>query len=162
MRHKWDTEDDFSAVINGLRSSDDRSVGITGAATAEYALQLRIEAEWPPLSKTLRDKLFDGGPLGTFSAKITISTAMGIIKQETRDTLEVIRSVRNEFAHDMLPLDFSAQRIAEHCEKLGDPKFLSGSAVIVPPTDLKARNRLRFIDAIHRVLLDLLSQQGVS
>jgi len=55
----------------------------------------------PAASKKQIDGLFSTyAPLATFSAKISICFAFGFIDEPTFRDLEVIRKIRNRFAHD--------------------------------------------------------------
>lgn len=48
-------------------------------------------------------KLLDGfnAPLGTFSAKIAAAQATGVISEEWRRELDLLRAIRNDFAHSV-------------------------------------------------------------
>jgi DNA-binding MltR family transcriptional regulator len=62
-------------------------------------------------------ELFDGtAPLSTFSAKIKIAYAMGIIGKLTRHDLEKLREIRNAFAHSIRHLSFDLPEIANIVE----------------------------------------------
>jgi len=53
------------------------------------------------------DGLFGGdAPLATFSSKIKLAFALGLITRKTRRQLDVIRQLRNDFAHARGALDF--------------------------------------------------------
>lgn len=61
------------------------------------------------------DLLFDGpqAPLGTFSAKIEFAYRMGLWTEDIKKSLNIIRRIRNQFAHKIVECDFT------------DPKVLS-------------------------------------
>lgn len=48
-------------------------------------------------------KLLNGfnAPLGTFSAKVAAARAIGLISEEWRRELDLLRAIRNEFAHSV-------------------------------------------------------------
>lgn len=62
-------------------------------------------------------------PLGTFFSRIVGCLATGIISNSEYEELQVIRKIRNKFAHD-LKANFGLQSIVDHCKKLAvaDPK----------------------------------------
>lgn len=64
-------------------------------------------------SDSKNDLLFNGpqAPLGTFSSKIEMTYRMGLISKEIKDSLNYIRKIRNEFAHNLLESDFSNPKI---------------------------------------------------
>ena len=65
------------------------------------------------------DKLLTGfnAPLGTFSARIEATHAMGLIGDEENHDATVIRKIRNEFAHT-LTTSFDDQNIKDQCASL--------------------------------------------
>jgi hypothetical protein len=72
-------------------------------------------------------------PLSSFSAKILIAYALGIIDNEYKSQLDRFRSIRNVFAHAVKPVDFETDIIAAECNKL-DPQRLM-KAKYEPETD---------------------------
>lgn len=63
--------------------------------------------------------LLDGGntPLGTFGARITACYALGLITKNEHDDLQLVRRIRNDFAHD-LRATFKRAAIANRCREL--------------------------------------------
>lgn len=77
------------------------------------------------LSDDERDRLFSSyGPLGSFSAKITLSHALGLFGQRTRHDLDNLKAIRNAFAHTNLDIDFDTPEVAALCEKFNCLKGL--------------------------------------
>ncbi len=49
-----------------------------------------------------QDNLFDPDrPLGTFSAKINLAYRLGLISDDIEHAMQMIRRIRNEFAHSV-------------------------------------------------------------
>jgi len=67
------------------------------------------------------------GPLGTFSAKIKIGHALGIYTKGFREELDVMRHIRNAFAHSWEKLDFSSPAIIMGCSALRVPRIAPSS-----------------------------------
>jgi mannitol operon repressor len=65
------------------------------------------------------EELLTGGfaPLGTFSARIKVAVALGLISDEEYRDCEVMRKVRNAFAHNV-KVSFDEQPIKDLCRKL--------------------------------------------
>ena len=62
-------------------------------------------------SNTMFDRLFGQyKPLSSFSAKIEIALAIGVIDKRIHANLNLIRLIRNDFAHEVSPLRFQAPR----------------------------------------------------
>jgi DNA-binding MltR family transcriptional regulator len=54
----------------------------------------------------------DDRPLGTFSSRIKIAYALGIIGGKSRHDLDIVGNIRNAFAHGMRDLAFDTKEIA--------------------------------------------------
>ncbi len=99
-------------------------------AAEELNLQLEevLRAQMIPLSNKRSTELFgDRGILTTFSSKIKIAYALGLLDEEASKRLEAIRKVRNAFAHtrSSISLDndeirsFLAHLSVEGCSEAG-------------------------------------------
>lgn len=66
--------------------------------------------------KSTHEKIFgSNGGLSTFSSKIDMAYALGLLGKEAKSDLHKIRKMRNAFAHDHKPLNFSVSPFREHC-----------------------------------------------
>jgi DNA-binding MltR family transcriptional regulator len=71
------------------------------------------------LSIEERDRLFTGtGPLSSFSTKIQLAYAMGIIGKKVRHDLDTIREMRNAMAHASKQINFETKEIVTLCRGL--------------------------------------------
>lgn len=85
------------------KSYSDRSCVIVAAAYIDellgYIFKLFLSS---PSSEKEDKELFSGyGPLSTFSSKIVLSYRLGLISNYEYKTLQIIRKIRNSFAHDI-------------------------------------------------------------
>jgi hypothetical protein len=76
-------------------------------------------------------------PLSTFSAKITLSYAVGLISAEDQRELHFIRRIRNEFAPTRRQLSFQTVPIVDLCDGLNR----SDELLRKYDPDLEPRNR---------------------
>lgn len=85
------------------KSSSDRSCVIVAAAYLDELLGYIFKLFLTSPSSEKEDKeLFSGyGPLSTFSSKIVVSYRLGLISAYEYKTLQIIRKIRNSFAHDI-------------------------------------------------------------
>ena len=85
------------------KSSSDRSCVIVAAAYIDELLgYLFRNFLYPPFSEKEDKDLFSGyGPLSSFSSKILLSYRLGLISNYEYKTLQIIRKIRNMFAHDI-------------------------------------------------------------
>lgn len=80
--------------------ASDRAAVISMVALFEDILGDAIRNHLVALSKTQDDDLFgDRGPLATFASKIDFGYALGLYGKETKAKLDLIRKIRNVFAH---------------------------------------------------------------
>jgi hypothetical protein len=75
-------------------------MALSGTAYLDDRLGKLIEAYL--VAETDASKLIwnSMAPLGTFSARIMLAHALGLIKAKERDQLNMLRKIRNLFAHD--------------------------------------------------------------
>jgi hypothetical protein len=105
-----------------------RGAAILLATNVENALQKSIR-RWLKLEPERRSELFAfNGPSGTFGNRIILAHALGIFGAQTRQNLDIIRTIRNAFAHAERPIRFDTPAIATLCYFLvvPDPIRLGG------------------------------------
>src|ERR1700759_1490847 len=80
-------------------------------------LSVAIAAKFVRMGSEWKQRVFDNAvsPLSTFGAKITIGYAMGLYGPLARADLDIIRWVRNQFAHRADPVSFNDHNISEKC-----------------------------------------------
>lgn len=85
------------------KSTSDRSCVIVAAAYIDELLGYLFRCFLSSPSSEKEDKeLFTGyGPLSSFSSKILLSYRLGLISNYEFKTLQIIRKIRNLFAHDI-------------------------------------------------------------
>lgn len=72
--------------------------------------------------KETNELLTPNGSLGTFSARITMAFVLGLITKITHDNLNVVRKIRNHFAHHHLDMTFADPGVQSLCHGLQLPK----------------------------------------
>jgi DNA-binding MltR family transcriptional regulator len=97
-----------------LEKESDRGCALVAAAYLENQISEILEKFFVEQGTKAKDALFDfNGPVGTFSSKIKMAYSLGLIPQEIQNALDLIRKLRNEFAHLHEPLDFESQSIRQ-------------------------------------------------
>jgi hypothetical protein len=101
----------------------DRACGILLGAMVETALEGAIASVLrPDLPTDMAERLFEGeGIMSTFSAKINLGFALSIFGTTAKHDLELIKLMRNAFAHCRLPLTFQTPEVRAVCENLQIP-----------------------------------------
>jgi DNA-binding MltR family transcriptional regulator len=112
------THEQMQVIIDEIQRQTDRGAAIIAAAVIEDVLKHLISARLVELSSKRKKALFDesNGPLSNLSSKIELGFALGLFNEERRDSLHLIRKVRNTFAHKMHPISFEDPHISEIVE----------------------------------------------
>lgn len=115
---KEDIFSDLNRLNSMLADLDERALILSLAAFAEEALRDLIQAYLMPGESA--EKLLGGfnAPLGTFSARIRMADALGLLTRHQANDFDRLRKIRNEFAHNWLPVSFTDQNIATHIRAL--------------------------------------------
>jgi len=89
------------------------------AAEIELYLELAILTKLTKNDKdTINILVGRDGPPGSFYAKIHLAYAMGIIDDDVCHDLNIIRNVRNAFAHAPSPIEFYTEEIESEVKNL--------------------------------------------
>jgi hypothetical protein len=102
---------------------NDRGAAILIATNLENVLESAIIRQLQLGSKR-RDLFGLNSPAGTFDFKVRIGHALRIFGDETRGNLDIIRSIRNTFAHAKIPIKFTEPAITKACALLIIPRLL--------------------------------------
>jgi hypothetical protein len=147
LKRRMPSVEDLRASMRRLRREEnDRVVAISICGFLDSFLKAGIVCALP--NQTVALALFeDRGPLESFGAKIVMGHALGLYGKQTRRNLDILRQVRNLFAHDYIsPLTFATPEIAHACRELVIPAVREGRPVTVPDlhSDLSPRDRYVF------------------
>ena len=120
------TDKEADALFEAFLGNNPIVAAILGQCMVEYeldrllrfAMKKTTEAKWDELTK-------HDAPLGTFSRKITLASALGLISDETKSKLKKIGVVRNQFAHAKRLIKFSELQIAN---EMRGAQFTKGEA----------------------------------
>jgi DNA-binding MltR family transcriptional regulator len=111
--------EEFKDFLDNLSTEGDRGAAILAATMLEALLEELLTTKMRPLNKSQKSVLFDGdSPLATFSAKIKIAHAFSIISDDVCANLDLIREIRNAFAHAKRNLSFSTKEVSDVCARL--------------------------------------------
>jgi hypothetical protein len=117
------TYQDLPAIEAELYGANDRARAVMLGAVTETALTIFVKhATRPTFNRDDNRLLFDfNGPLGTFSAKILVAYAFNLFGPDTRHDLDLIRLLRNQFAHSRKSFNFEMAPVANVCAHLKAP-----------------------------------------
>ena len=107
----------YNSFIKNYEDESDRAVIILAISFIENYLENTLKKRL--VQHKSMNKLFEGyAPLATFSAKIDIAYAIGLIPENICTELHLLRKIRNISAHEDSKIDFSDTRIMNICNNL--------------------------------------------
>lgn len=165
----WLMEDpSYTKVIAEIESQTDRAAALIASSLLEDRL-LKLIKSSAVGHIAIENKMFKGsGPLASFSAKIDLGFILGLFDAEVHKRQHTIREIRNEFAHNIQPVQFTSQRVVDLCANLAPsqttlerskhPKIASDPYIqkILKPT---TSPREQFMNAIKLLLFSF--QAGI-
>jgi DNA-binding MltR family transcriptional regulator len=107
----------FMAFLADFNKETERGAALAAAAMLDEQLARIIGAFLIPNkgSKALLDGF--NAPFGTLSARISASFALGLLSEIEHRECELIRKVRNEFAHQ-IKVSFKNEKVVSLCAQL--------------------------------------------
>ncbi len=146
------TLDDLTEFhAEALAENNDRGAAIILAADVENALDSVLTSR---LVRKRTSLLFGPDkPFGSFRNKVVMAYAMNICGERAYRNLEIIRHIRNAFAHAKTPIRFTTKEVTDLCAVMEIPIPVTNS-ILIPmeiSQDMSAReiyghvcNRLSF------------------
>lgn len=126
---------EFSIDVSSLRQAaatftkqSDRGSALVAVAWVDDALEASLRA-FLRHDRNLADMILrPEGPLGSFSSRIKTAYLLGIITASLYSDLEIMRKIRNDFAHVRQAMRFTNQSIKDRCKSLvGAKAFRRGT-----------------------------------
>ena len=105
----------FRNVRSELAKESDRGVALYATAYIDTELEQLLKKKLIGSEKYLKEILSFNGPLGNFSSKIKLSYSLGLINKVMMDDINILRKIRNEFAHSDEAISFDTQNIKDLC-----------------------------------------------
>lgn len=177
MKYKNTTLEKFKELLSAMKiiqdefdNQSDRGLAVLSVCFLDVMLESILERFFVQ-DETKTKFLFDPEqPLGTFSAKIKITHALGLISDRESKELNTIRKIRNKFAHLISSISFDNSTIKDRCQNLlvpdimYSPKFsniMASHGIVVSKNDdvkalveLEARDR--FIESVRTMIFILM------
>jgi DNA-binding MltR family transcriptional regulator len=109
---------DVKAIFDNLHQESHRSAALVGASLLDTVLERLIRHSLKRKDTDLNNQLFQQrGPLGDFYSKIIVASAFGVISPKLAHDLNIVRNVRNVFAHATTRLSFDTPEIAKEIKR---------------------------------------------
>lgn len=110
--------EDILIFRQALDRESDRGCALFAVSYIDDALGMLLKASLVSGSAIDKDLLGGTAPLSTFSSRILMSFYLGKISQDCRRDLDLLRKIRNDFAHNSKAISFSESSIADRCREL--------------------------------------------
>jgi hypothetical protein len=107
------TQSDIEAVENELYKGPDRAAAVVMGSMIEKAI-----------GKLLSDNMRESDD-ETFFRKIEIGYSLKLFPEKVKKELDIIRCLRNQFAHSRLPIEFTTSVVKRCCDQLTYPDVRS-------------------------------------
>lgn len=101
-----------------LWNETDRGCALMAAAYLDEELKSLLQAKLVDDRKSVTKVFAFNGPLGSFSARIDMVFLLGLLPKSAKSDLHRLRSIRNQFAHEVEPITFEHENIAPICRAL--------------------------------------------
>jgi DNA-binding MltR family transcriptional regulator len=139
------TRDQDRLFQKTLVGETDRGVALVSAAYLGEELRLLLGKMFVDSPKIVKALFESNGPLATFSSRIDLAFATGLLSQESHRLLHLIRKTRNDFAHQHHDMSFKEETIAARCREL----------VTVIPRFGEKKPRVLYIRAVMYLLAEI-------
>lgn len=107
----------WNEAAHAFHNESDRGAALLAGSFVEHSLGTYLRSKMVNPEKA--NELFDGaGPLATFSQRIAIGYAFGFLPEEQKIDLELIRRIRNHFAHHPMETSFQTSEIQQRASQL--------------------------------------------
>ena len=104
----------FRTLLAAMKEESPRGMVLTTSSLIDEHLAECLVARMVDHNAVLKLTKGFNAPFGTFSARIVGALAVGLINDDEHHDLEIIRGIRNDFAHQ-IEVSFDDQSIKDRC-----------------------------------------------
>ena len=102
----------WSGFFDELQAESDRGATILASVWIENLLERKLGTLFTKGNSKTRQKLYDlNGPFSSFSSKILAAYSLGWIDSDIFNDINLVRKIRNEFAHKLHGVDLESSKI---------------------------------------------------
>ncbi len=121
-RAHWDGINDMLERAPEWIDRGQAATVLKAIAIFEDALQECVQGCMRPLTSRMRARLFEGyGPISSMAAKTDIAYALNLLTDEEYADLQIIRKIRNQFAHSREVMGFEMLKIEKMVSRMQKP-----------------------------------------
>ena len=151
IAYETQTQLGVEAFRSSLLDESDRGLVLVGAAFIEEQLEALLRAHFlferslqnPAIEDAEKfgkviSKLFGYGPLGSFYAKADMAYSLGLIPEWEHWRIDLLRDVRNSFAHNIESSRFESPNVVKLLERFVSPEDVKRASIETMVTQLGA------------------------
>lgn len=105
-------------IRDEFKNASDRACVIVSASIIDEILEELLKSHLLDDSKSDKEIFSGFGPLSSFSAKIKLSYRLGLISNDEYKKIEIFRSIRNIFAHEIQNCTLDSEKIRNKVNNL--------------------------------------------
>ena len=113
---------EYNRIVDEYAKESDRAAAILAASHLEVLVEWVLRA-YLVESKTTNDLFESNAPLSTFSGKVKCAFALGLMQPSALHDFDIVRRVRNRFAHETEVASFDATPVVEWCHTFAQVKW---------------------------------------
>ena len=137
--------DEFQSFFISLMGESDRALTIVSFSYIDAKLIDLFSNEMNnDISGGIESLFGSNGPLGNSSSRIKLARALNWISDKTYRDLELMRKIRNEFAHKHFAINFSSEIILGYLSTMNKTENNILEYLEWPPEMGEVSNRIRF------------------
>lgn len=103
---------DFSEFLQVLNRESDRGAALLSASMLDEKV-LELLNTFLIEGDVANNLLRTNGPVGTFAARVDMAYALGLLEEEERAEITLVRRIRNPMGHTWRSIDFSDDRLRD-------------------------------------------------
>ena len=131
---------DWNDMVGSFHNESDRGAAVLAGGFVENYLGIYLRSFF--VDPKVGEELFGAlGPLSSFSQRTALARAYGYISKKQYEDLNLIRKIRNYFAHHPLEASFASPNVAQLAARLSEIKTAKES----DPKNDGERNRRAFL-----------------
>jgi DNA-binding MltR family transcriptional regulator len=150
----------YNEFVGRFHSESDRAAAVLAGGYLDSFLENALRSVF--ISGGIVDELFEGhGPLRSLSSKIAMTNALGLATDALARDMNLIRKIRNHFAHHIWDATFDIAPVSDWCREIA---VVDQAVDVATGERVKDTNsaRLRYLLAIGMATLLLAHSPKVS
>ncbi len=112
---------ELNQFLHEFQKESDRAAAVLAGCYLDEMLELLLKKFLIQDAKFIAKYVLGNSPsvtIDSFAKKARIAYALGLLREDEYSDLDIVRRIRNEFAHQLHGLSFDTQKISDLCFNL--------------------------------------------